>query len=141
MVYGSADKAHLVIKTFESAFDPSSLTDADTRETDTSYDANLNPQVTTTDPGGLNLKNETDYSGTGGQIADTILPGGFDASGNPTAPGAHQTDYLYFDPASSDSYCSAHVEWNGQLCKTQPHAQPRTGISRSSRTRTISGAT
>jgi RHS repeat-associated protein len=80
------------------------------------------PLQTTVDAtqGGLNLTSTTEYDTTTGDVIATINPG--------TTPplAAHETDTYYYVAGVSyaPSGCWYHPDWAGQVCQTQPAAQP-----------------
>ena len=122
--YGTGTEAHLVHTATEGAYDPTTGLDSDVRRTDTSYDAQLEPNVTTVDPLGLNIQSTTNYDPVTGQVKSTILPA------HPAGGDAHETDYFYFTGDTSSGgggACNNAPEFSGLLCKVKPAAQPTSG--------------
>jgi RHS repeat-associated protein len=81
------------------------------------------PTSVTTDPNGLNAVTTALYDPSTSSVTDTIQPAGDQSGGDP-----HDAQTIYYTAAPNSTYpnCGAEPDVAGQVCQTQPAAQPNT---------------
>jgi RHS repeat-associated protein len=80
------------------------------------------PTSSTVDPGGLNLTSTTLYDATTGEVTEIRRPA------NPNGGDGHANQTVYYTTAANAqaANCGNAADWEGQVCQTQPAAQPGT---------------
>ena len=119
---GTGTNPHLPTKISTGASFPAGGEDADQRSTETKYNWTLRlPKETITDsaPGGLQLKNRTEYNELG-QVIERSLPA------KPTGGDARTTKTIYYTAGENplDAACANNPGYAGLACKMGPAKQP-----------------
>jgi RHS repeat-associated protein len=96
--------------------------DREPKTSTTSYDWKLlQPAVTTTDPGGLNLTSKTAYDDATGLAISSSTP-----KANAAGSDAHTTKTVYYTAGSNSQnpFCGNRPEWANLPCTVGPAGQP-----------------